>query len=216
MDQPPKPKSNISEIINIIPDIIAEVDSNKIYTWLNKAGLDFFGPDAIGKEASFYFEGEQKTYTKVEPILKNQADTYYLESWQRRVDGQKRLLAWSGNPVKNVSGKIIGILSTARDITEQKLNEIKLQESEAQLYNALKIGHLGPWVYDVKENLFTFNDLFYEMLHTNAKEMGGYQMTPDVYAKKFVYPDDAPLVGIETKRPSKPKIPTILSNSITE
>jgi len=207
MGQTSKLKSKASEIIDVIPDIIAEVDSHKIYTWLNKAGLDFFGSDAIGKEASFYFEGEQKTYTKVEPLFKNQADTYYLESWQRRVDGQKRLLAWKGRTVKDESGKTIGVLSTARDITEQKTNELKLQESEAQLYNALKLGHLGPWVYDVKENLFTFNDLFYEMLHTNAKEMGGYQMTPDAYAKKFVHPDDAPQVGIETKKALETKDP---------
>ncbi|OGZ28957.1 MAG: hypothetical protein A2427_04600 [Candidatus Nealsonbacteria bacterium RIFOXYC1_FULL_40_7] len=207
MDQSPKPKSRISEIINTIPDIIAEVDNNKTYTWLNKAGLDFFGSDAIGNEASFYFEGEQQTYVKVEPLFNNQADTYYLESWQRRADGQKRLLAWRGRTVKDESGKTIGVLSTARDITEQKINEEKLQESETQLYNALKLGNLGPWVYDVKQNLFTFNDLFYEMLHTSAKEMGGYQMTPDAYAKKFVHPDDAPQVGIETKKALETKDP---------
>jgi len=36
-----------------------EVDKNKIYTWANQAGSISFGDDVIGKEAAFYFEGEQ-------------------------------------------------------------------------------------------------------------------------------------------------------------
>ena len=84
-----------SELIaDLVPDIIAQVNNDKMYTWLNKAGLEFFGEDAIGKEASFYFEGEQNTYKIVAPLFEGTKDTEYVESWQRRKDGQKRLLGW--------------------------------------------------------------------------------------------------------------------------
>ena len=56
-------------ILSAVPDIIIEVDNNKIYTWANKAGIDFFGDDVIGREASFYFEGTQDTYDIVNPLF---------------------------------------------------------------------------------------------------------------------------------------------------
>ncbi|MBM4135884.1 MAG: PAS domain S-box protein [Nitrospira sp.] len=104
-------------ILASVPDIIMEVDNNKVYTWANKAGYEFFGNDVIGKEADFYFEGEQKTYSIVEPLFKGSEDVIYVESWQRRKDGEKRLLVWWCRVLKDSSGNVIGALSTARDIT---------------------------------------------------------------------------------------------------
>ncbi|MCX6320213.1 MAG: PAS domain S-box protein, partial [Bacteroidia bacterium] len=81
-------------ILAAVPEIIMEVDNNKIYTWANHPGQEFFGKDVVGKEASFYFEGEQETYDKVQPLFDGVEDIFYVESWQRRYDGEKRLLAW--------------------------------------------------------------------------------------------------------------------------
>ncbi len=81
-------------ILAAVPEIIMEVDNNKVYTWVNSRGIEFFGEDVIGKEAAFYFEGEQKTYDMVSPLFTGADDFIYLESWQRRKDGEKRLLAW--------------------------------------------------------------------------------------------------------------------------
>lgn len=85
---------NTELIADLVPDIIAEVNNAKVYTWMNKAGLEFFGPEAIGKEASAYFEGDEHVYDKVAPLFGGNEVTTYLESWQRRKDGQKRLLGW--------------------------------------------------------------------------------------------------------------------------
>ena len=38
-------------MLEAIPDIIMEVDTNKVYTWANRAGIEFFGADVIGKAA---------------------------------------------------------------------------------------------------------------------------------------------------------------------
>jgi len=120
-------------ILSAVPDIIMEVDSNKVYTWANNAGFEFFGDDVIGKEAAFYFEGEQETYTKVQPIFAGSKDFIYVESWQRRKDGERRLLAWWCRVLKGSSGNIIGALSTARDITESKIMESELKERMEEL-----------------------------------------------------------------------------------
>ena len=115
--------SRQAAMLAAVPDIIMEVDARKIYTWANKAGFDFFGNDVIGKEAANYFEGEQDTYGAVNHIFEGDEDLVYVESWQRRKDNQKRLLAWRCHVLKDSSGKLIGALSSARDITDSKQAE---------------------------------------------------------------------------------------------
>jgi PAS domain S-box-containing protein len=123
----------LEALLHAVPDIIMEVDSRKIYTWANHAGMAFFGDDVIGKEAAFYFVGEQKVYDTVSPIFKGDEQVIYVESWQRRKDGEKRLLGWWCRTLKDEHGAVVGALSTARDITEAKQAELYLRESESKL-----------------------------------------------------------------------------------
>jgi PAS domain S-box-containing protein len=119
-------------LLAAVPDIIMEVDTNKVYTWANQTGHEFFGDDVIGKEASLYFEGEQDTYDTVQPLFNGAEDVIYVESWQRRKDGEKRLLAWWCRTLKDANGNVTGALSSARDITERKRAEEALRESESR------------------------------------------------------------------------------------
>ena len=119
-------------LLSAVPEIIMEVDQNKVYVWANGPGLAFFGEDVIGKEAAFYFEGEQNTYEKVAPIFAGFEDVIYIESWQRRRDGRKRLLGWWCHIVKDSAGNSTGALSSARDITEERQAETALRQNEAK------------------------------------------------------------------------------------
>ena len=85
-------------------------------------------------------------------------------------------------------------------ITERKQAEAALRASEAQLTNAAKIAHLGPWEYDVASDRFIFNDLFYEMLRTTAEREGGYTMSSARYAERFIHPDERAIMGAEFRR----------------
>lgn len=130
-------------ILKSVPDIIMEVDTERVYTWANSAGIAFFGDDVIGKEAGYYFEGEQETYQKTRPLIEGAADVLYVESRQRRRDGETRLLAWWCKALADNQGKVTGTLSTARDITESRQVEEEKEKLQEQLIQAQKMESIG-------------------------------------------------------------------------
>lgn len=89
----------------------------------------------------------------------------------------------------------------------RKKIEEQLRYNEAQLSNALKIARLGPWEYDVINDVFTFNDAFYAIFRTTAEQVGGYTMSAQDYARRFLHPEDAPLVALETRKAIEAKDP---------
>jgi len=91
------------------------------------------------------------------------------------------------------------LIGVGIDMTALRQKEEALRISEAQLSNALKIARAGHWEYDAATDRFTFNDHFYAILRTTAEREGGYSMSPEEYAKKFVHPDDMEVVTREVK-----------------
>lgn len=140
-------------LLATIPDIVMQIDPDRIRTWCNNAGYAFFGEDVIGKRGEYYFVGEQDTYQKLQPLLDGREDAVYIESWQRRRDGQPRLLAWWCRRFSNDRGQVMGAICTARDITDQKKLE---QEREALLKELSdKNAELESFVYTVSHDLKT-------------------------------------------------------------
>ncbi|HNB52402.1 MAG TPA: GAF domain-containing protein [Anaerolineales bacterium] len=127
-------------------------------------------------------------------------DPNYSRELSHRVifgDGELGYITVRFRIERDTQGRPIKFFGANQDVTEQKLAEIALVKNEAQLSEALTIARLGNWEYDFLKDEFTFNDEFYAMMRTSAEQVGGYKMNAADYAQRFVYPEDAPIVGEE-------------------
>ena len=131
-------------------------------------------------------------------------DTYTTEHRLRRKSGEWTWVLSKGRVLKrDADGKPLRICGTHLDITDRKLADEALRKSERQLGQAMEMAKLGHWEYDVSKDEFTFNDHFYRVFRTTAEAVGGYTMSPQEYAKRFVHPDHAVLVALEVENAIK-------------
>jgi diguanylate cyclase (GGDEF)-like protein len=66
----------------------------------------------------------------------------------------------------------------------------ELARTNDELALAAKISHLGYWEYEVDTRSFLFNDQYYSLHFTNARQVGGYRLSYDEFAGRFVHPED--------------------------
>ena len=69
----------------------------------------------------------------------------------------------------------------------------------AQLSEAMALGKMGAWTFEVADGTFTFSDQFYRILRTTAEVQGGYLMSPVDYATRFIPAFCRGLVAQETQ-----------------
>jgi len=190
-------------IFNNAPDgiLLVDVESKKFYLG-NKAICRMLG----------YKLGEIKNLT-VSDIHPKEHLSSVLEQFEKQARGEMTVA--EDLPVKRKDGSVFYadvnsfpiildgktyLAGIFRDITEHRQAEEALRTSEAQLSNAMNIARLGYWEYDVADDMFTFNDFFYLIFRTSAKQVGGHKMPSARYAKQFIHPDDASILKVETKK----------------
>lgn len=91
---------------------------------------------------------------------------------------------------------------SVREQTEEALSISRLQLAEA-----MDLAHIVYWEVDPATQNFIFNDPFYAFYGTTAEREGGYMMSREEYAVRFIHPDDLPLyhefVQNNTARPDQ-------------
>jgi PAS domain S-box-containing protein len=113
----------------------------------------------------------------------------------RHDDHQARWVHGVGELEFNDQGHVTQMIGTLQDITARKQAELALTELRRQDQEAMHIAQMGHWEFDVASGEFTFNDQYYRLHRLTAAEAGGYRMSAETFAHRYVHPDDAHIVG---------------------
>ena len=96
-------------------------------------------------------------------------------------------------PIPHTNNRLVSLL----DITDKKQSTKALRESKAKLRIAMDMAKLVSWEYDVKTDMFTFDDQFYSLYGTSIQKEDIKMMSSEEYAKRFIPPEESYLVAEE-------------------
>ncbi len=105
----------------------------------------------------------------------------------QRPDGTLSWLQGDAVQLRDAAGRVTGHLGTVVDITERKLAELAVRESERRLQLATLAGKVGVWDWDVSENRVAWTDSLFE-IHGMAP--ASFDGTAEA-ASALVHPEDA-------------------------
>jgi PAS domain S-box-containing protein len=92
------------------------------------------------------------------------------------------------------------ILISLSDMTQRKEAEDALRTSQLQLSEAMELAHIVYWELNPVTEMFILNDPFYAFFDTTAEQEGGYVVDSVEYGRRFMHPDDVPLLKEATEK----------------
>jgi len=108
----------------------------------------------------------------------------------RRKDGTDLWAIVSTNPIINDNDVFMGVVGLVTDITDRKMTEEQLRESQAQLVEAQRLAQIGSWEWDIVQNKITWSDELYRIFGLKPQE---FDRTFESYLNR-IHPDDRELV----------------------
>jgi PAS domain S-box-containing protein len=179
----------LADIVNFSDDAIISKTLGGIITSWNPGAVKVFGyttEEVIGRPMLMLFPPDRlkEEADILERISRGESLAHY-ETVRVRKDGVRVDVSVTVSPITDDTGKIIGASKIARDITERKQVEVRLQESEARFRALFELSPVGIAQGDITTIRFvSVNQRFCEIVGYPQAEL--MQMN----FKQFTHPDD--------------------------
>jgi len=185
--------ANFKAMMDNSDDYIYFKDRNHVFTGASQALIEI--TESVKHWTEFL------GVTDYDVFLEEYADIYYR--LEKQVfsgvnvahDIQETLLqdgskGWINNrkyPIKNDDGDIVGLFGMARDITESKLAEQALRNSEESLKESQAIAGLGSYVFNIQTGLWESSNILDQILGIDEN----YERTEKGW-DALIHPEDRP------------------------
>lgn len=126
-------KEQQEKILNAIPDMIFELDSNFNIKWVNTFSKKYLNKDVIGQNINYLVKGIAEQIK----LDNKKGRVYYTESTLDFDEGTK-FLGWWIKAEHNENNEIDYAIAAARDITEIKVYENKIIKLNSELEQRVK------------------------------------------------------------------------------
>ena len=160
-------RERLAAIVEFSEDAILSKNlDGTIQTW-NAGAERMFGytaEEAVGKPITLLLPPERADEeTQITEGLRRGQSLEHLETVRLTKDGRRLDVSVSVSPLKDEGGQVIGASKIVRDITERLQAQKALQQSEADLSRAQKLGRIGSWRLDVRANRLHWSDEVYRI-----------------------------------------------------
>ncbi|MCB2206790.1 MAG: PAS domain S-box protein [Bacteroidetes bacterium] len=134
------------------------------------------------------FAAAYQNCIKTGTIIRN--ESFYKTFW-----GKEVYLRYIITPIHGKKNKIVGVQCLMEDITQRKLAEEALKESEYQLRESQKVAHLGSYVYDLSNGTWESSSVLNAVLGIHE----GYKTDFEGWLQ-IIHPEDRDMMKDYFKR----------------
>ncbi len=127
-------------------------------------------------------------------FLTDQRPSYTHEYRFLRPDGKTAYIHESAEKIRDEANRVVQIVGTIQDVTEQRLADMALRESEAKLKLGYRIAKMGHWSFDpnsrpgdVSKAPYSWSDEAAEIFGVSAAEMN---QSGGTFYDRYLHHDD--------------------------
>lgn len=184
---------HLAAIVESSQDAVVSKDMNGVIATWNHGAQRLFGytaEEAVGRPVTMLIPNDRlNEEPEILRRIRNGERVEHFETLRRRKDGGLIDISLTISPIRDPEGRIIGASKIARDITERKLSELKLRESERRLQDLLAAIPVAIYTTDADGRITYFNEPAVE-LAGRRPELGSDQWC---VTWKLYLPDGTPL-----------------------
>jgi PAS domain S-box-containing protein len=179
-------RAYLATIVESSDDAIVGKDLDGVVTSWNAAAERIFGytaAEAVGRPITFLIPPDRaEEEANILERLRNGERVDHFDSVRLTRDGGSIEVSLTISPIRDGSGRVVGISKIARDITERKKAEEARRRSEEKFHQLAESMPQIVWTAEPDGRLDYYNERWYE--YTGMSRAGGESWEP------YVHPED--------------------------